>query len=124
MGLLSRLERAGFTLKTATPLLVKADELDLLGVLEASSDKVLPLLAKGVELAPALLPRAGAALKTPSTTFFGGAAASLALAGALVATVPDDSIANVALQTALAIPLGSIVPGALVVTGLILAKLK
>lgn len=51
LGLLTRLENAGFTLSTAAPLLKLVDEQDLIGYLEASSDKVLPLVAKG-RLAP------------------------------------------------------------------------
>ena len=118
------MERAGIKLSTAKPLLVLADELDLLGVLEASSDKVLPLVAKGVELAPALLPLAGAAVKTPPTTFFGGAVASLAAAVAVLSVIPDDSVGSIALQTALFIPLGVLLPGGLAVGGAVLSKLK
>ena len=46
LGLLSRLDRAGFTLTTAAPLLKAADKYDALGYLEASSDNILPLVAK------------------------------------------------------------------------------
>lgn len=124
LGLLSKLERSGIKLSTAKPLLVLADELDLIGVLEASSEKVLPLIAKGVELAPALLPLAGVAVKTPPTTLFGGAVASLAAAAAVLSLIPDDSIGNIALQTALVVPLGVLLPGALAAGGAILSKLK
>jgi hypothetical protein len=124
LGLLSRLENAGFTLSTATPLLVKADELDLIGVLEASSDKALPLLAKGIEFAPALLPLAGVALKAPPTALFGGAAASFSAAAGAVYLIPDDSIISVAAQTALFVPLGLVAPAALGVGGVVLSKLK
>lgn len=118
------MEKAGFTLSTAVPLLKKADELDAIGVLEASSDKLLPLVAKGIELAPALLPLAGVALKTPPTVLFGGAAAALAATGAEILLIPDDSIVNIALQTIIAVPLGAILPGALGVGGVILSKLS
>lgn len=124
MGLLTRLEKSGFSLKQSVPLLILADDLDLLGVLEASSDKVLPLVATGIELAPTLLPLAGTALKVPATTLFAGALASLAAAAAEIVLIPDDSITNIALQTALAVPLGAIVPGALGVGGFLLSKLK
>jgi hypothetical protein len=70
-------------LTTAAPLLVKADELDLLGVLEASSDKVLPLIATAIDLAPSLLPLAATALKTRPQVMFGGAGASFITAVAL-----------------------------------------
>jgi len=67
LGLLSRLDNAGLSLSKTAPLLKKADELDLLGVLAASSDKVLPLLVTAVDTAPVLLPIAGAALKAGRT---------------------------------------------------------
>jgi hypothetical protein len=118
------LEKAGFTLSSAAPLLKFADEQDLLGVLEASSDSVLPLLAKGIELSPALLPLAGVALKAPPTALYGGAVLSLAAAGALITAVPDDSALEIAVQVALGIPLAVILPASLGVGGFVLSKLK
>lgn len=94
LGLLTRLEKAGFTLKTAVPLLIKADELDVLGILESSSDKVLPLVAQGIEVAPALLPLAATALNTPPSTYYAGAAASLLAAVGILNAIPDDSSAG------------------------------
>lgn len=85
---------------------------------------MLPLVAKGIDLAPALLPLAGTALKTPPTVFFGAAAASFAAAVAVVGAIPDDSVSSIALQTALVVPLGAILPAALGVGGLVLSKLK
>ena len=124
LGLLTKLEKAGYTLTSAKPLLLKAEELDAIGYLEASSDKVLPLVATAIELAPALIPLAGPLLNVPSTLLFAGAAASLGGAGAAVALIPDDSVTNIALQTALAIPLGTVLPGALVVGGTVLSKIE
>ena len=124
LGLLSRLEKSGFKLTTAIPLLVKADELDVLGVLEASSDKVLPLIATAIDLAPAALPLVKIAINTPAFLLFIGAGASAAAAYAVTAVIPDDSITNIALQTALAVPLGVIIPGALTVGAGLLSKLK
>ena len=103
---------------------MKADELDLLGVLEASSDKVLPLAATAIDLAPAALPLVKIAINTPAVILLGGAAASAAAAFAAVTIIPDDSISSVAVQTLLAVTLGLIVPGALSVGGLVLSKLK
>lgn len=123
LGLLTRLEKAGFTLSTAVPLLKLAEEKDLLGYLEASSDKVLPLIAKAIELSPSLLPLAAPALNAPPAVFFAGAAGSLGAAGLLIATVPDDSVTNVALQVAAGVPLGVLLPGALAVGGTLLGKL-
>eukprot|EP01035_Chromulina_nebulosa_P018852 gene18852-24637_t len=124
LGLLSKLEKAGFTLSTAVPLLIKADELDVLGVLEASSDKVLPLVATAIETAPALLPLASAALKVPSELLGLGAVISLAGAVGVIVEIPDDSLVNIALQSFLFVPLGVILPGALGVGSVILSKLK
>jgi hypothetical protein len=101
-----------------------ADDLDALGYLEASSDKVLPLVAKAIELAPGLLPLAGAAVRIPSVALFGGAFASLAGAVALVTAIPDDSVTNIALQTTLAVPLGVILPATCFIGGTVLSKLK
>lgn len=122
--MLSRLERSGFTLKTAIPLIVLADDLDLIGVLEASSEKVLPLVATAIETAPLLLPVAGIALKQSPITLFIGAALSAAAAAGAVLAIPDDSVVNIALQTALVVPLGAVLPGALGVGGVVLSKLK
>ena len=105
-------------------MLLKAEELDAIGYLEASSDKVLPLVATAIELAPSLIPLAGPLLNVPSTLLFAGAIASLGGAVAAVTFIPDDSVSNIALQTALAIPLGTILPGALVVGGTVLGKLE
>ena len=124
LGLLSKLDRAGLKLSTVSPLLVKADELDLLGLVSASSDKVLGLAVTAVEFSPALLPIVGGVVKAGPTPLLAGAVASLAGAGAVIAGIPDDSVANVALQTALAVPLGAIVPGACIVGAGVLSKLK
>jgi Protein of unknown function (DUF1118) len=124
LGLLTRLENAGFTLTTASSLLIFADDNDLIGVLEASSDKVLPLIATGVDLAPSLLPLAAVALKTPPAVFFGGAAASAVAAAGAIFLIPDDSVLNIALQAAVAVPLGLLLPGGLTVGGVVLSKLK
>ena len=48
LGLLSKLDKAGVKLSTVAPLLIKADELDLLGLLAASSDKILPLAVTAI----------------------------------------------------------------------------
>ena len=109
---------------TASSLLIFADDNDLIGVLEASSDKVLPLIATGVDLAPSLLPLAAVALKTPPAVFFGGAAASAVAAAGAIFLIPDDSVLNIALQAAVAVPLGLLLPGGLTVGGVVLSKLK
>ena len=124
LGLLSRLEKAGFTLTTAKPLLKLADDKDILGYLEASSDDVLSLAATAIEFAPAVLPLAGTALKAGPTPLFLGAAASAGAAYGLYEFIPDDSILNVALQTSAVGTLGVLVPGALTVGGGLLATIS
>jgi hypothetical protein len=116
------LEKAGFTLTSSGPLLKLADDLDILGVLEASSEKILPLLALAIDKAPALLPIAGSLLKASPTTLFGGAAASLASALVVLSAIPDDSVISIALQTALVVPLGAILPVVLGGSGVLLSK--
>jgi len=124
LGLLTKLEKAGFTLTSAKPLLKLADKYDAIGVLIASNEKVLPLIAKGVELAPALLPIAKVAVNTPPTSLYAFAAASLVAAGAAISVIPDVTVTDYALQTVIAVPLGVIVPGACVVGATLLGKLN
>jgi len=124
LGLLSRLDKAGFKLSTAKPLLKKAEELDVLGVLEASSDKVLPLLATVIDLAPGLLPLAGPALNTPPIVLFATGFASLAAAFAVITVIPDNTVSDVALQTALVIPLATIIPAVTLIGGGVLSKIS
>lgn len=124
LGLLTKLEKAGFTLTTAKPLLKLADEADALGYLAASSDTVLPLAATAIETAPALLPLAGAALRAGPAPLFLGAVGSAGAAAAVVLAVPDDSVANIAIQTAAVVPLGLVLPGALTVGALLLGKIS
>ena len=124
LGLLSRLDRAGFKLSTAKPLLKKAEELDVLGTLEASSDKVLPLLATVIDLAPGLLPLAGPALNTPPIVLFATGFASLAAAFAVITVIPDNTVSDVALQTALVIPLATIIPAVTLIGGGVLSKIS
>lgn len=75
-------------------------------------------------MSPALLPLAGVAIKTPPPILFAGAAGSLGAAAALILVVPDDTVANIALQVAAGIPLGVILPGALGVGGFLLSKIS
>ena len=121
---MSRLEKAGFTLSSAIPLLKLADDVDLLGVLDASSDNLLPIVGAAIEASPKLIPLAATALNIPPSTYFAAAAALLLVAAGILAVIPDDSVGTVALQTALVIPLGLLLPGALGATGVILSKLK
>lgn len=110
-------------MSTAVPLLRLADEVDAIGYLVASSDKILPLAAKAIDLAPALLPVAGIVLKTPPATLYAAALASVTTAGAAIVLIPDDNIVEIALQTALTVPFAAIVPGACIVGAFVLSKI-
>lgn len=120
---MTKLEKAGFKLSTAAPLLKKADELDALGILEASNEKVLPLVATAIDSAPSLIPLAALALKQSPSVLTAGAIASFSAAAALVTFVPDDSVSNIALQTFFGILLGAILPGGLFIGSFVLGKL-
>jgi hypothetical protein len=93
-------------------------------VLEASSEKVLPLIGTAIELAPGLLPFAAIALQTKPTVFFGAAAASAGACAAALFLIPDDNIALITVQTLLALPLGVLLPGGLAVGGLVVGKIE
>merc|ERR1719506_2981103 len=87
-GLLSKLDRAGVKLADVEPLLI------------------LPTL---IALAGPATPLLGVLINVPSPAYFALALASLG--GAVVVTgQPDDSVASVALQTFLAVPLGTLFP--------------
>ena len=85
---------------------------------------MLPLLETAIDLSPKLLPLAAPLLSIPPAALSAAAVASLALAGGLIFIVPDDSVVNIALQTAAGTLLGAIVPGACVVGSVILGKIN
>ena len=111
-GLLSKAQAAGIKLSNLEPLLaLAADNPDILILVEASGPEVLPLLPKIVDLAPAALPLLAAAVSVPPAVIGGAGLAALAAAGAAVVAIPDDTVANVALQTLI---VGAAAPLALV----------
>jgi hypothetical protein len=108
-GLLSKLDRAGVKLADVEPLLVFAEEQGLLGALGDLNDELLPILPTLIALAGPATPLLGVLINVPSPAYFALALASLG--GAVVVTgQPDDSVASVALQTFLAVPLGTLFP--------------
>ena len=123
LGLLSKLDRAGLTLRDVEPLLVFAEEQGLVGALGDVNDELLPLLPTLVGLAPLGLPLAKVALNTPPPAFFGLAAASLG-AAFVVSSAPDDSVAAVAIQTLIAVPLATLFPVLFGGLGLATSKLQ
>jgi len=108
-GLLSKAQKAGISLSKLEPLLKLASENpDILVLVEASGPELLPLLPKIVEVAPSALPLLGAAISIPAPAIAAAGIGALGAAGLAVATIPDDTVANVAIQTlavGLAVPL-------------------
>jgi hypothetical protein len=91
------------------PLLVFAEQQGLLGTLGDLNDELLPILPTLIALAGPATPLLGVLINVPSPAYFALALASLG--GAVVVTgQPDDSVASVALQTFLAVPLGTLFP--------------
>ena len=107
-GLLSKAERAGVKLADLEPILLFAEENGLVGVLGDLNDEILPLLPLLVRLAPLGLPVVSLALGLGPLNFV---LALASLGGAFVVTgLPDDSVADVAIQTLLAVPLATLFP--------------
>ena len=99
-GLLSKAQEAGISLSNLEGLLkLASDNPEILVLVEASGPELLPVLPKLVELAPPALPLLAAAISIPPALLQVAGAASLALAGLIVYSVPDDSVLNVATQT-------------------------
>jgi Protein of unknown function (DUF1118) len=122
LGLLSKLEQAGLTLRDVEKLLPVLDELDAIGITQALSKDLMPLAPTALAAAPALLPLAAGALGIPPGLLYGAAAASLAAGAAAIALIPDDSVGSIALQAFLAVPLLVVLPGAAVVGANVLTK--
>lgn len=122
-GLLSKAQKAGITLTKLEPLLALAAEYpDILILVEASGPELLAILPSVVELAPGALPLLAAAVQIPAPLIGAAAPAVLAAAAAAVVTIPDDSVANVAIQT-LIVGLSLPAAGAAVVGSAVLGKL-
>ena len=110
-GLLSKAQKAGVSLSKLEPLLeLAADNPDILILVEASGPELLPILPTLVDLAPAALPLLGAAISVPPALIGGAGVGALAAAFAAVSAIPDDTVADVAVQTlivGLAVPLAA-----------------
>jgi len=123
LGLLTKLEKAGLSLRDVAPVLVWAEDQGLVGAAGELNDDLLPLLPTLVTAAPLALPLLGAAISLPSFLFFGLAAGSVGAAVA-VTGLPDDSVSSVALQTFVAIPLATLFPALFIGLGAVSAKLN
>lgn len=122
-GLLRKASAAGITLSKLEPLLALAvDNPDILILVEASGPEVLPLLPTLVDLAPGALPLLATAVSVPAPLIGAAGVGALAAAGLAVASIPDDSVVNVALQT-LAVGVALPVAGASFVGAGILGQL-
>jgi hypothetical protein len=107
-GLLSKAQRAGLRFSDLEPLLLFAEENGLLGLLGDLNDELLPLFPLLVRLAPPALPVVSLALGLGPLNFLLAAAS---LGGAVFVTgLPDNSVQDVAVQTALAVPLATLFP--------------
>ena len=110
-GLLSKASAAGITLSKVEPLIILAAEKGILDevliLTEAAGPEVIPLLPTVVDLAPQALPLLAIALDIPPAALSLASLASFAGAAALVGTVPDDTVIEVAAQTLGAALLGT-----------------
>lgn len=109
-GLLSKAQKAGISLSKLEPLLAASvDYPDILILVEASGPELLAVLPTVVDLAPAALPLLATAVSIPAPALGAAGLGLLGAAAAAVVAIPDDSVANVALQT---LAVGVAVPGA------------
>jgi Protein of unknown function (DUF1118) len=123
-GLLSKAQAAGITLSKLEPLLkLAASNPEILILVEASGPELLPLLPTIVDLAPAALPILASAVSVPPPLIGAVGVAALALAGAAVSVIPDDSVINIAVQT-LVVGLALPVAGASLAGAAFLGQLK
>jgi hypothetical protein len=106
-----------------TKLQKLAGEVDALRYLEVSMDNVLSLTTTA-DLSPGVLSLVSTALKAGPLPLFIGAAGSATASAAIVTTVSDNSVQNIALKNTAVIPLRLVLPGALIVGALLISKLK
>jgi hypothetical protein len=123
-GLLSKAQEAGLTLSKLEPLLaLAADNPDILILVEAATPEVLPLLPKIVSIAPGALPLLASAVTVPPVVLQILGLASLAGAAGAVVLIPDDTVLEIAAQTAAVGVLGVAAPAASFIGAAILNKL-
>lgn len=123
-GLLSKAQEAGISLSKLEPLLLEISENpDILILVEASGPELLPILPKIVDLAPGALPLLASAIAIPTPLISAAGIGALGAAAFAITAIPDDTVANVALQT-LAVGLAVPAAAAAFAGGTILGKLK
>ena len=127
-GLLSKAASKGITLSKLEPLIIAAADKGVLDevliLTEAAGPDILPLLPTVVDLAPQALPLLALGLDIEPIVLQGAALASIGAAYGIVGAVPDDTVAQVAIQTFAVALLGVAVPAASLVGATILGKVK
>ena len=127
-GLLSKAAAAGITLSKLEPLIIAAAEKGILDevliLTEAAGPDILPLLPTVVDLAPQALPLLALGLDIPPVALQGAALASIGAAYGILTVVPDDTVAQVAIQTLAVALLGVAAPAASLVGATILGKIR
>ena len=122
-GLLSKAQAAGVSLSNLEPLLaLAAGNKDVLILVVASGPELLPLLPTLVKFVPPALPLLGTAIGIPPGVIQAAGLASLLGAAGAVAVIPDDTVANVAVQTLAVGVLGVAVPAASFIGAAILGQ--
>jgi hypothetical protein len=123
-GLLSKAQEAGVSLSKLEPLLALiAKDKSILILVEAATPELIPILPKLVDVAPGALPLLAAAITIPPFIIQALGLGSLGAAFAIVQIVPDDTVLEVALQTAAVGVLGVAAPAASFIGAAILGKL-
>lgn len=127
-GLLSKAAAAGITLSKLEPLIITASQKGILDevliLTEAAGPDILPLLPTVVDLAPQALPLLALGLDIPPVALQGAALASIGAAYGVLTIVPDDTVAQVAVQTLAVAVLGVAAPVASLVGATILGKIR
>ena len=124
-GLLSKAQEAGVSLSKLEPVLalIAKDNKSILVLVEAATPELIPLLPKLVDLAPAALPLLAFAITIPPFFIQVAGLGSLGAAFAIVQIVPDDTVLEVALQTAAVGVLGVVAPAASFIGAAVLGQL-
>jgi len=127
-GLLSKAASKGITLSKLEPLIIAAAEKGVLDevliLTEAAGPEIIPLLPTVIDLAPQALPLLALGLDIEPALLQGAALASLGAAYGVVTAVPDDTVAQVAVQTLAVAVLGVAAPAASLIGATILGKVK
>ena len=127
-GLLSKAAGAGITLSKLEPLIISASKAGVLDevliLTEAAGPDIIPLLPTVIDLAPQALPLLALGLDIQPSLLQAAALGSIGAAYGIVQVVPDDTVAQVAIQTLAVAVLGVAAPAASLVGATILGKIR